>query len=203
MPSEIPAASAAVDVVPLGGLGEFGMNMMLVACGDTAVVIDAGVMFPEPELFGVDLVIPDLSALDPYRGRIAALVLTTQFGMTWADPAFGAAIALYIVWSAWQIIRQSLDQLMDRELPDDARQRIRAVVLAHPEVRSVHDLRTRAAGRDIFIQFHIELDPSVTLVRAHEVSDAVEARVREAFPAAEIIIHQDPEGIEEPRPRFR
>ncbi len=70
------APGVPVDVVALGGLGEFGMNMMLVACGDTALLIDAGVMFPEPELFGVDLVIPDLSALEPYRGRIAALVLT-------------------------------------------------------------------------------------------------------------------------------
>ena len=66
----------AVDVIPLGGLGEFGMNMMLVACGDTALLVDAGVMFPEPELFGVDLVIPDFSALEAYRGRIGALVLT-------------------------------------------------------------------------------------------------------------------------------
>ena len=65
-----------VDCIPLGGLGEFGMNMLLVACGGTAVLIDAGVMFPEPELFGVDLVIPDLAALEPYRGRIGALVLT-------------------------------------------------------------------------------------------------------------------------------
>lgn len=68
--------SAQVDVIPLGGLGEFGMNMLLVACGDTALLVDAGVMFPEPELFGVDLVIPDLTPLDPYRGRIKALVLT-------------------------------------------------------------------------------------------------------------------------------
>jgi ribonuclease J len=65
-----------VDVIPLGGLGEFGMNMLLVACGETAILIDAGVMFPGPDLFGVDLVIPDLAALDTYRGRIAALVLT-------------------------------------------------------------------------------------------------------------------------------
>jgi ribonuclease J len=65
-----------VDVIPLGGLGEFGMNMLLIASGDTAILIDAGVMFPEPELFGVDLVIPDFSALEPYRGRVAALVLT-------------------------------------------------------------------------------------------------------------------------------
>jgi ribonuclease J len=66
----------SVDAIPLGGLGEFGMNMLLVASGDSAILIDAGVMFPEPELFGVDLVIPDLSALDAYKGRIAALVLT-------------------------------------------------------------------------------------------------------------------------------
>ena len=66
----------SVEVTALGGLGEFGMNMMLVACGDTALLVDAGVMFPEPELFGVDLVIPDMSALEPYRGRIRALILT-------------------------------------------------------------------------------------------------------------------------------
>jgi ribonuclease J len=70
------ADAPAVDIIPLGGLGEFGMNMLLVACGETAVLIDAGVMFPGPELFGVDLVIPDLAALEAYRGRIAALVLT-------------------------------------------------------------------------------------------------------------------------------
>jgi ribonuclease J len=70
------ACPAPVDVIPLGGLGEFGMNMLLVACGDSALLVDAGVMFPEPELFGVDLVIPDFSALDAYRGRIAALILT-------------------------------------------------------------------------------------------------------------------------------
>jgi ribonuclease J len=63
-------------VIPLGGLGEFGMNMLLVACGDTALLVDAGVMFPEPELFGVDLVIPDVAALETYRGKIKALVLT-------------------------------------------------------------------------------------------------------------------------------
>ena len=66
----------AVEVIPVGGLGEFGMNMMLLACGETALLVDAGVMFPEPELFGVDLVIPDVAALDMYKGRIAALILT-------------------------------------------------------------------------------------------------------------------------------
>jgi ribonuclease J len=63
-----------LELVPLGGLGEFGMNMMVIACGETAIVIDAGVMFPEPELLGVDLIIPDLRQLQQYK--IAALVLT-------------------------------------------------------------------------------------------------------------------------------
>jgi ribonuclease J len=71
--------SAATDVppleiIPLGGLGEFGMNMTVIACGDTAILVDAGVMFPEPELLGVDLVVPDLRQLEKYPMR--ALVLT-------------------------------------------------------------------------------------------------------------------------------
>jgi ribonuclease J len=64
-----------LDLIPLGGLGEFGMNMMLVACGDTAILVDAGVMFPEPDLLGVDLIIPDLRPL-LQQYRIQALVLT-------------------------------------------------------------------------------------------------------------------------------
>src|ERR687892_2457607 len=68
------AADAPLELIPLGGLGEFGMNMMIVACGDTAILVDAGVMFPEPELLGVDLIIPDLRQLQQYR--IQALVLT-------------------------------------------------------------------------------------------------------------------------------
>jgi ribonuclease J len=66
----------AVQITPLGGIGEFGMNMLLIACGDHALLVDAGVMFPEPELFGVDLIIPDFTPLDAYRGKIGALILT-------------------------------------------------------------------------------------------------------------------------------
>ena len=67
---------SAVEAVALGGLGEFGMNMMLVACGETSVLVDAGVMFPEAELLGVDLIIPDPSFLDRPGRRPAALILT-------------------------------------------------------------------------------------------------------------------------------
>ncbi|MEZ5317091.1 MAG: ribonuclease J [Vicinamibacterales bacterium] len=76
MTVDIGPGTPAVDIIPLGGLGEFGMNMLLVGCQGSALLVDAGVMFPEPELFGVDLVIPDLEALEAWRGRIEGLVLT-------------------------------------------------------------------------------------------------------------------------------
>jgi ferrous-iron efflux pump FieF len=131
-------------------------------------------------------------------GVIVAIILSA--GLTWekADPIIALLVALALVWSAWGVFRQSYDQLMDRELADEDRDKIAAIVRAHPEVRSLHDLRTRAAGIHAFIQFHIELDPQMNLQRAHEVSDAVEAEVVKAFPNAEVIIHQDPEGVELP-----
>src|SRR5437016_12472168 len=64
-----------LEVVPLGGLGEFGMNMLALTWGETTIVVDAGVMFPDPELLGVDRIIPDLTYLQQ-KGRVAALVLT-------------------------------------------------------------------------------------------------------------------------------
>jgi ribonuclease J len=70
----VPGAPA-LELIPLGGLGEFGMNMMLVACGETAILVDAGVMFPDPDMLGVDLIIPDVRPL-LRRYRIQALVLT-------------------------------------------------------------------------------------------------------------------------------
>ncbi len=91
---------------------------------------------------------------------------------------------------------------MDRELDDDERETIRAIAQSPPDVVAAHDLRTRVAGPTAFIQLHIEMDGALSLTRAHEISDEVEARLRSAYPNAEIIIHQDPEGIEEPRSNF-
>ena len=78
--SSIPATGAVpgqqLDVIPLGGLGEFGMNMLLVVWNETGILIDAGAMFPGPELPGVDLIVPDLSYVRERVGRLAAVVLT-------------------------------------------------------------------------------------------------------------------------------
>src|SRR5690349_18460389 len=133
---------------------------------------------------------------------ILALVVSTMTGWAYADPLFGIAIGLWIIYGAWQVAQKALVQLMDHELPDAERARIRAIAQAHPEVTAVHDLRTRAAGPTAFIQVHLEMDGSMTLAEAHRVSDEVEAALVEAFPHTEVIIHQDPAGIEEPRQSF-
>ncbi|MGF1592221.1 MAG: cation diffusion facilitator family transporter [Kiloniellaceae bacterium] len=123
---------------------------------------------------------------------ILALVLVAQFGWQFIDPLFGIGIAAYILYNAWQIARGALDMLMDRELPDEERSRIRDVISSHDGVLGIHDLRTRASGPQIFIQCHIELDAAQSLQRAHAIADAVEDDLMKAFPGAEVIIHQDP-----------
>lgn len=131
-------------------------------------------------------------------GVIIGLVLASDFGLLVADPLVGIAIAGIIAWTAWNVFRQSYDQLMDRELPDADRERIKSILLAHKGIFDLHDLRTRAAGTRAFVQVHIELDPSINLFQAHKISDDVEAEIRKEFPQAEIIIHQDPRGYENP-----
>jgi ferrous-iron efflux pump FieF len=115
---------------------------------------------------------------------------------------FGVAIALYLLWNARIIAVNALQELMDRELGQEDRDRVVAIAMAHPEVRDIHDLRTRSAGPRSFIQFHLELDRDISLRRAHEISDDVEAKVRAAFPGSGVIIHQDPQGVIEHRASF-
>jgi ferrous-iron efflux pump FieF len=129
---------------------------------------------------------------------VAAILIGAFLDAPLVDPLFGALISLWILRGAARIARQSFDLLMDRELPPGDRERILRIARARPEVLDVHDLRTRSAGTHIFVQMHIELDADMRLARAHEIADAVEHEIRAAYPNAEIIIHQDPAGIDEP-----
>lgn len=125
---------------------------------------------------------------------ILALWLSMR-GWPQFDAPIGCLIAVYILYSAWEIIRVSYDQLMDRELPDEKRQQIKQIVLEHSLAKGLHDLRTRSSGTVTFIQLHLELDDSLSLLQAHNVSDEVEASLWEEFPGAEIIIHIDPQSV--------
>ena len=133
---------------------------------------------------------------------IVALLLIDTLGWTLADPLIALCIAGYLLYGAWGIFRQSLNLLMDRELPEEDRGRIRAIAEAHPSVISLHDLRTRSSGTHTFIQFHLEMDGDLTLIDAHTIADQVMAEVERAFPGAEVLIHEDPHGVPERRAVF-
>ncbi|HIJ61228.1 MAG TPA: cation diffusion facilitator family transporter [Rhodospirillaceae bacterium] len=131
---------------------------------------------------------------------VVSLLLGNYLGWTFADPLFAIAIAGLLLHGAWTIALRSYNLLMDKEFPDEERRRILDICRTHPEVLSVHDLRTRSAGLQSFIQLHLELAADISLAAAHVISDEVEAKIRDAFPVADIIIHQDPAGIYEPPP---
>ncbi len=129
-------------------------------------------------------------------GVVLALVLAGVGGWDIADPLIGLAIGATIAWGALNILRGSYDELMDREFDDAERARIKDIVGKHGAVVSLHDLRTRRAGHRSFIQLHLELPPTMTLIEAHRISDEVEDAIKEAFPDAEVLTHQDPAGVE-------
>jgi ferrous-iron efflux pump FieF len=125
---------------------------------------------------------------------IAALVLDQYAGFPSADPLFGLAIALWLMWGAWRASTQALDQLMDREWPDEKRMRFLAIASSRPEAKGIHDLRTRSSGTHDFAQFHIWIDPEMSVAAAHEVVEAIEGDLEREFPGCEVLIHLDPEG---------
>ena len=130
---------------------------------------------------------------------IAALVIGKATGWLWIDPVFALVIGAMLLKGAWEISRSSYDILMDKEIPVDDREKIYNIVLKHSEARSIHDLRTRTTGQHIFIEFHLELDGHMTLDRAHDVTEEIEMLLYKVFPNSEVLIHQEPAGIDDHR----
>jgi cation diffusion facilitator family transporter len=129
---------------------------------------------------------------------LAAIGASALFGVTGFDALGGLAVAALLLWGAIDVFRRSSGELLDHELPREARAKIIALMTADPRLTDVHQLRTRAAGPIIHIQMHADLDPDLSLETAHEVVVAAEKRVLDAFPAADILIHADPRGRAEP-----
>ena len=130
---------------------------------------------------------------------IAALVLDQYLGFARADPLFGLAIAAWLLWGAWRASREAVDNLMDREWPEEKRLRFVERAATHPELSKLHDLRTRTSGDRDFVQFHVDLPASMTVGEAHAIIERVEEDLCREFPGMELLIHIDPEGhVDEP-----
>lgn len=125
---------------------------------------------------------------------IAALALDAYFGLRGADAVFGVGIALWLLFGAWRASETAIDQLMDKEWPEAKRRAFVEVAARYPELKSLHDLRTRSSGTQDFVQFHVAMDPAMTIQAAHDVTERLEATLAAQFPGTEILIHIDPEG---------
>lgn len=125
---------------------------------------------------------------------ILALLINYYGGPTWVDPSCAILIAGYYAIAARRIALNATDMLMDKELPEAVRTRIKDIIKRHPDILGYHDLRTRKSGMVIHISFDVEIDPNLCLRDAHDIVRALEQDLIADYPYAEIIIHKDPYG---------
>ncbi|MDC9590711.1 CDF family cation-efflux transporter FieF [Xenorhabdus sp. XENO-10] len=126
------------------------------------------------------------------NGAILVALLLSLYGFKRADALFALGIGIYILYSALRMGYDAVQSLLDRALPDEERQEIIEIIRNYPGVAGGHDLRTRQSGPTRFIQFHLEIDDHLPLVQAHALAEGIENKLRDRFPGADIIIHQDP-----------
>ena len=125
---------------------------------------------------------------------IVALLLDQYAGLTGADAVFGLFIAAWLVFGAWRSSSHAINQLMDREWPESQRAAFLAAAADYPELKGLHDLRTRTSGSNHFVQFHVWVPGDWTVREAHDRLDLVEEALQARFPGTEILIHLDPHG---------
>ncbi|WP_446470082.1 CDF family cation-efflux transporter FieF [Xenorhabdus stockiae] len=129
------------------------------------------------------------------NGAILVALVLSVYGFRRADALFALGIGVYILYSALRMGYDAIQSLLDRALPDEERQEIIEIIRNYPGVSGGHDLRTRQSGPTRFIQFHLEIDDNLPLVQAHALAEGIENKLRDRFPGADIIIHQDPNSV--------
>ncbi|EPJ95084.1 MULTISPECIES: cation diffusion facilitator family transporter [Pseudomonas] len=133
------------------------------------------------------------------NGSILLALVLASVGFPQLDAWFGLGIAVYILWSAIQIGRESFAVLMDQELPSDVSENMLALACGVPGVLGAHDLRTRISGNIWFVQFHLELPGELTLSEAHAICDHAAEAITQTYPQAEVLVHADPQEVVKPR----
>ncbi|MFV8430444.1 CDF family cation-efflux transporter FieF [Vibrio owensii] len=129
------------------------------------------------------------------NGAIMVALGLSYFGVTQADAVFAVGIGIFILYSAFKMVSEAIQTLLDRKLPDEELEQIRQECLKVEGVLGVHQLRTRMSGPTRFIQLHLELNDHLPLIEAHHIADEAEANLLALFPEADVLIHQDPLSV--------
>ncbi|GEM80733.1 cation-efflux pump FieF [Vibrio superstes NBRC 103154] len=125
---------------------------------------------------------------------LLALVLS-MYGLGQADAVFAIGIGIFILYSAFKMIAEAVQSLLDRQLPESELVEIKAIAISVDRVHGIHQLRTRLSGPTRFIQLHLELDDQLPLIEAHRIADEVEERLMKHFEGCDVLIHQDPVSV--------
>lgn len=128
---------------------------------------------------------------------ILGIAITSYFAIPAYDSITAILISIYIIYNAIKMFRKAFKNLMDHEFDEGEKNMIIEAVKSHKKVKGFHDLKTRYSGTKPLIQLHIELDKDISLMSAHHIVSEVEKLIHQNMPDAEIIIHTDPEGVDE------
>ncbi len=130
-------------------------------------------------------------------GVLLSLYASQFHGYHFIDPILAIIIAIYMLKGALELLIDAFKNLMDHEFGEEEKELIKNIINTHTHVKGFHDLKTRYASHKPFIQVHLEMDGNMSLNQAHKIAIAVEEDIKLKFPGAEVIIHQDPEDVEE------
>ena len=123
---------------------------------------------------------------------IVSLYLSEKLNSKIIDPIFAILIALYLLYGAWELLSKAFHNLLDHEFNKQDKEKLDKLILSNSKVKGYHELKTRYAGRQSFIQFHVELDGKMSLYESHKIADDIEEEIISKFKGAEVLIHQDP-----------
>lgn len=126
-------------------------------------------------------------------GVLAGLALVPATGWLLLDPVLAALVSVNVLWTGWQVVRDSVGGLMDAAPSPDTLDTIRDIISRSADgAQEAHDLRTRHAGRMTFIEFHLVVPSDMTVEQAHRICDRIESALREEMEDAMISIHVEP-----------
>ena len=132
-------------------------------------------------------------------GIIFSLFIVHQWNIFWIDTITAIIVSAYLIFNAYKLATDAISLLMDKELDDSIREHITKIALSSDHIMGIHDLRSRNMGDKYIFELHLELDGNLALAQAHQYTNNVEKSIKQAYPGAQIIIHQDPSGTSEPK----
>ncbi|EOX1308993.1 cation diffusion facilitator family transporter [Listeria monocytogenes] len=127
-------------------------------------------------------------------GIALSLFLVYITGWLWLDPVIAILTAFYIMYEAYKLLKESFPPLMDKRLSADEEEAIKQIILTHKtKFIEFHDFRSRRAGAEEYIDFHLVVSSSMTIENAHSLCDEIEAEIMNFYSKAEVLIHLEPE----------